>query len=89
MNVIGHGKESPWGGSVKFFPCAGYIRKLVMKVEYLVWTGKEKFRVMDDEVKALKYAKRVKAGEVEKCVITPGGLIVDSEVIWKYQGPRP
>lgn len=21
MNVIGHGKESPWGGSVKFFQC--------------------------------------------------------------------
>ena len=60
-----------------------------MKVEYLVWTGKEKFRIMDNEGKALKYAARVKAGEVEKCTITPGGLIVDSEVIWKYQGPRP
>ena len=60
-----------------------------MKVEYLVWTGKEKFRVMDNEGKALKYAERVKAGEVERCTITSGGLIIDSEVIWKYQGPRP
>ena len=60
-----------------------------MKIEYLVWTGKEKFRVMDNEKAALKYAVRVKAGEVEKCTITPGGLIVDSEVIWKYQRPRP
>ena len=44
---------------------------------------------MDNEEKELKYAQRVKAGEVEKCTITLGGLIVDSEVIWKYQGPRP
>ena len=62
MDVIGHGKESPWGGLVKFFQCAGYIGGLIMKVEYLVWTGKEKFRVMYDEAAALKYAARVKAG---------------------------
>ena len=68
--------------------CRLYRGGLIMKVEYLVWTGKEKFKVMYDEGKALKYAARVKAGEVEKCTITPGGLIVDSEVIWKYTGPR-
>ena len=28
MNVIGHGKESPWGGLVKFFQCAGYIGEI-------------------------------------------------------------
>lgn len=54
-----------------------------MKIEYLVWTGKERFRVMDDEKKALAYARRVQAGEVEKCTVTGGGLIVDSEVIWR------
>lgn len=54
-----------------------------MKVEYLIWTGKERFKIMYDEQQALKYAKRVNAGEVEKCTITGGGLIVDSEVIWR------
>ena len=54
-----------------------------MKIEYLVWTGKECFRIMYDEKKALAYARRVSAGEVEKCTVTGGGLIVDSEVIWR------
>ena len=54
-----------------------------MKTEWLVWTGKEKFKIMYNEEDALKYAKKVKAGEVEKCLITSGGLIVDSEVIWR------
>ena len=89
MTIESIGRQSGGDGPVKFFKCAGYIGGLIMKVEYLVWTGKEKFKVMYDEGKALKYAARVKAGEVEKCTITTGGLSVDSEVIWKYTGPRP
>ena len=54
-----------------------------MKIEYLVWTGKEKFKILYDEHKAVSYAKRVNAGEVEKCTITSGGLIVESEIIWR------
>ena len=54
----------------------------IMKVEYLVWTGKERFRVFENKKKALAYARRVKAGEVEECTITSGGLIVNYEVIW-------
>lgn len=54
-----------------------------MKTEYLIWTGKEKFKILYTEKEALTYAKRVKAGEVERCIITSGGLIVDSIVIWR------
>lgn len=54
-----------------------------MKIEFLVWTGKEKFTIKYTEQDAVKYANRVKAGEVEKVWVTGGGLIVNSEIIWK------
>ena len=54
-----------------------------MKIEFLVWTGKERFTIKYNEQDAVKYANRVKAGEVEKVWITNGGLIVNSEIIWK------
>ena len=79
----------PVGRIRKVLSMCRLYRELIMRIEYLVWIGKERFKVMYDEGKALKYAARVKAGEVEKCTITPGGLIVDSEIIWKYTGPRP
>lgn len=54
-----------------------------MKVEFLVWIAPNRFKIVYDEKEAIKKAKRMKAGEVEKCTITPGGLIVESEVIWR------
>lgn len=54
-----------------------------MRIEYLVWKSANSFDILLDKTAALKRAKRVKAGEVEKCTITPGGLIVDSEIIWR------
>ena len=54
-----------------------------MKVEFLVWKSATAFDVMYDEKEAINRAKRIKAGEVEKCIVTSGGLIVDSEVIWR------
>ena len=54
-----------------------------MKVEFLVWKSAKSFDVMDNEKKAIRRAKRIGAGEVEKCTITSGGLIIDSEVIWR------
>lgn len=54
-----------------------------MKIEFLVWIAPNRFKIVYDEKEAIKKAKRVKAGEVEKCTITSGGLIVESEVIWR------
>ena len=54
-----------------------------MKVEFLVWIAPNRFKIVYDEKEAIKKAKRMKAGEVEKCTITGGGLIVESEVIWR------
>jgi len=54
-----------------------------MKTEYLVWTGPNKFIIKYDEQEAIQYAKRNNAGEIEKCTITTGGLIVESEIIWQ------
>ena len=54
-----------------------------MKVEFLVWKSATAFEIVYEEKEAIKKAKRMKAGEVEKCTITNGGLIVDSEVIWR------
>ena len=54
-----------------------------MKTEYLVWTGKYRFTIKYTEDEAIKYAKRVNAGEIEKCQVTSGGLIIESEIIWQ------
>ena len=54
-----------------------------MKIEFLIWIAPNRFKIVYDEKEAIKKAKRMKAGEVEKCIITGGGLIVESEVIWR------
>lgn len=54
-----------------------------MKTEYLIWMSTTKFIIKYDEQKAIQYAKKNNAGEIEKCTITPGGLIIESEIIWQ------
>lgn len=71
------------GTGTKWVPTQSNTMEAQMRIEYLVWKSPTSFDVMYDEKKALSRAKRINAGEVEKCTITSGGLIVDSEVIWK------
>ena len=54
-----------------------------MTIEYLIWIAPERFVIKYDEQEAIKYAKKVNAGEIEKCQVTTGGLIVESEIIWQ------
>lgn len=49
MNVIGHGKESPWGESVKFFPCGVKTWETNMKVKDLI----KKLREVDQELEVV------------------------------------
>ena len=54
-----------------------------MTIEYLIWIAPERFIIKYDEQEAIKYAKKVNAGEIEKCQVTTGGLIIESEIIWQ------